>query len=299
MSIDYFDPQDLKIVAKIGSGAFASVFTANRKITRSIFAIKKFTGHTKEKDVENEIRLIEMVKPHPNIITFWGVTKFTGERYYSLVLEYANGGTLGGYLKKNKETFGWEKQLEFAEEITSAIYYLHDEEIIHGDLHPNNILIHHGTIKIADFGCARLEGSDYQTKTFGVIPYIDPNILNIQGIERDSYILTKKNDIYSLGVLFWQLTSRKSPFGFETENSPTLVLEILGGKREEPVPGTNSKFVELYQKCWQHEPDKRPNIHQVNSELNLINPENNNVSITFTPKESEENGKTENLYLSD
>jgi hypothetical protein len=51
--------------------------------------------------------------------------------------------------------------------------------------------------------------------------------------------------------------------------------------------------------CWQHEPDNRPNIHEVNSELNLINTENNNVSITFTPKESEENGKTENLYLSD
>ncbi|PKC03080.1 hypothetical protein RhiirA5_424302, partial [Rhizophagus irregularis] len=51
--------------------------------------------------------------------------------------------------------------------------------------------------------------------------------------------------------------------------------------------------------CWEHEPDNRPNIRQVISELNSISPKNNNISITFTPEESEESVKTENLYLSD
>ncbi|CAB5194299.1 unnamed protein product [Rhizophagus irregularis] len=68
------------------------------------------------------------------------------------------------------------------------------------------------------------------------------------------------------------------------------------------MQNTNAIFVELYQKCWEHEPDNRPNIHQVISELNSISPENNNILTTFTPEESEESeesGKTENLYLSD
>ncbi|PKY44177.1 hypothetical protein RhiirA4_418831 [Rhizophagus irregularis] len=79
-SIDYFGPQDFRIVVPaIGVGAFASVYAASWKITRSMFAIKKFTGClTKEKDVENEIRLMEMMNFHPNIIKFWGVTKFAG-----------------------------------------------------------------------------------------------------------------------------------------------------------------------------------------------------------------------------
>ena len=74
---------------------------------------------------------------------------------------------------------------------------------------------------------------------------MDPNFFNIQ--ESDRIILTGKSDIYSLGVLLWELTSCSSPFNFENFEKERIMLEILGGKREEPVLGTNHKFVELYQ----------------------------------------------------
>jgi hypothetical protein len=176
---------------------------------------------------------------------------------------------------------------------------------------------------LADFGRSCLKGSDFcNTGAWGIMPYVDPKFFEIH-----SYRITEKSDIYSLGVLFWELTSRKSPFDFEKRTKSdhsSIKMKIRDGVREEPVKNTNDKFVILYKskykkikkiefsstiftiifyfillECWQHEPDNRPNIHEVNSELNLINTENNNVSITFTPKESEENGKTENLYLSD
>ncbi|CAB4416247.1 unnamed protein product [Rhizophagus irregularis] len=73
-------------------------------------------------------------------------------------------------------------------------------------------------------------------------------------------------------------------------------MNIRNGIREKPVKDTIDNSSPLYEKCWQHEPDDRPNIQQVNSELNLINSEKNNVSTTFTPKKSEAN---EDLYLSD
>ncbi|RGB29472.1 kinase-like domain-containing protein [Rhizophagus diaphanus] len=227
------------------------------------------------------------------------------EKNYSLVLEYAEGGTLGKYLRDDTISFEWESQLKFAKDIASAISWLHDEVgIIHGDLHPNNILINKGTIKIADFGCSYLKRSNRNAQVQGVIPYMDPNLFEQSPCSSETreqpYILTEKADIYSLGVLFWELTSRKSPFDFEKKTTKgdhsSIKMNIRNGIREKPVKDTNDKFVALYEKCWQHEPDGRPNIQQVNSELNLINPEKINVSTTFTPEKSEAN---EDLYLSD
>ncbi|CAB4432527.1 unnamed protein product [Rhizophagus irregularis] len=144
---------------------------------------------------------MKIVEFHPNIITFWGVIK--SEMNYSLVLEYADGGTLGKYLE-NAITLKSEVQLKFAKEIASAILYLHANDIIHRDIHPNNILIHGRTIKLADFGRSCLQGSDVDTGVF----------------------------------------------------------DILNGAREESIPNTNVKFIKLYQQCWRHEPDERPDADQ-------------------------------------
>ncbi|RIA87400.1 kinase-like domain-containing protein [Glomus cerebriforme] len=238
---------------------------------------------------------------HPNIIQFYGVTKLDtkltdeetlDEVKFALVLEYVNGGTLENYLRDNAKTFKWEKQLRFAKEIVDAISWCHNKEIIHGDLHSKNILIHQiqpnqHAIKLADFGSSFLQGCNTKfTKACGVVPYMDPKIF-----ESHLYNLTKKSDIYSLGVLLWQLTSCSSPFGFAEIKDDhakiiSLQLSILRGKRENPVSHTNKKFGELFQKCWEHEPDKRPDIPEVISELNSIKSENNNVLTNFNSKES-------------
>jgi hypothetical protein len=114
------------------------------------------------------------------------------------------------------------------------------------------------------------------------------------GSENNSYILDEKSYIYSLGVLFWELTSCSSPFNFKATKDPNIMLRIINGKREDPVPNTNDKFVELYQRCWQHEPDGQPDIHQVILELKKLNNvdfEDNDVStpvsITLIPKKME------------
>ncbi|UZO28717.1 uncharacterized protein OCT59_022231 [Rhizophagus irregularis] len=286
-----YGSQDLIHIKNIGS---EGVYAANWKNTSTIYVIKKFVDN-------KEVYLTRMADGHQNIIRLYGVTTLDGKEKYSLVLEYAEGGTLRNYLRNNTVPFNWENQLRFAKEIASAILWLHDvKEIIHGDLHPNNILIHKDSIKLADFGCSCLKESDDNPGAHGVIPYMDPKFF--ENNENNSYRITEKSDIYSLGVLFWELTSRKSPFRYKSGVDHALRLHILNGLREKPIQDTNAIFVELYQKCWKHEPDNRPNIHQVISELNSIGPENNNISTTFTPEESEESeesGKTENLYLSD
>ncbi|CAB4481464.1 unnamed protein product [Rhizophagus irregularis] len=100
-------------------------------------------------EIINEINLM-MIASHPNIIRFYGVTKLKDETdriNYSFVLEYADGGTLERHLRDNTKTLiKWEIQFKFAREITGAILWLHDNKIIHGDLHPKNVLIHQNTI---------------------------------------------------------------------------------------------------------------------------------------------------------
>ncbi|CAB4427398.1 unnamed protein product [Rhizophagus irregularis] len=178
------------------------------------------------------VYLTRIADGHQNIIRLYGVTKLDGKEKYSLVLEYAEGGTLRNYLRNSNITFKWEDQLRFAKEIASAILWLHNvKEIIHGDLHPNNILIHKDTIKLADFG---------------------------RSLEKGSH-------------------------GDNTG--------VYGGEREKPIPSTNVKYIELYQKCWEHEPDERPDIVQVNSALSSIN-----SSAIFNLEKSEDSKKIDIVH---
>jgi serine/threonine protein kinase len=98
---------------------------------------------------------------------------------------------------------------------------------------------------LSDFGRSFEKGKGFNnTGVYGVVPYVDPNMLN----REISYKMNEKSDMYSLGVIFWELTSRSSPFNYETRNDHTsLILDILSGLREEPIPNTNIKFIELYQ----------------------------------------------------
>uniref|UniRef100_U9TE12 Protein kinase domain-containing protein n=3 Tax=Rhizophagus irregularis TaxID=588596 RepID=U9TE12_RHIID len=288
--IYYYDHREFKNLSKtIGFGGSASVYTAKWMETTTTYAIKRFRNSSRD-DIINEVYLMGKVNCHPNIIKICGVTTLEGETNYSLILECADSGTLGEYLRENAATFRWEDQLKFANDIASAVLCLHSHQIIHGDLHPGNILIHQHSIKIADFGRSRLHGSviNKKEKAYGVIPYMDPKILKDHSCD-----LTEKSDIYSLGVLFWELTSRKSPFDFETKNnSPFEIIKIksniLEGMREKPSPSTNHKFIALYKKCWQHEPNTRPEIRQVILELEELN--NNEplvVSEIFSSEEIE------------
>ncbi|CAB5375525.1 kinase-like protein [Rhizophagus irregularis] len=273
--IHIFNSHDFENLTNIASGGFSLVHVVYWKNTINKFAIKNFNENSKEDDIINEIKIMRVVASHPSIIQFCGITKFKDKPHYSLVLEYADGGTLKNHLRNNAK-IKWESQLKFAKEIAAAILWLHGNAIIHGDLHPNNILIHQNTIKLADFGCSRLRGNEYYTKPRprGIIPYMDPKILG----NPESYDLTEKSDIYSLGVILWELTSCSSPFDGLARY--LIKSEILKGTRENPIPNTNNKFVALYKVCWKQEPDERPEIRQVISELNSIEPNNFNSQET-------------------
>ncbi|CAB4483693.1 unnamed protein product [Rhizophagus irregularis] len=138
--IRYYEPSDFKDIKLIGRGSFGDVFRANwRNIS---FALKSFNDEQTLKEIVKELKMQQNVDSHENILRFYGITKFETIKY-SLVLEYADGGTLRAYLKKHFNELNWDDKYQLASQLANAVEFIHECDIIHRDLHSHNILIHY------------------------------------------------------------------------------------------------------------------------------------------------------------
>ncbi|KAF0521653.1 kinase-like protein [Gigaspora margarita] len=208
----------------IGEGGFGKVFKYEWKdceLTVALKCLKVDTSIDEKiiKDFIDELKLLRSVCYHPNIITFYGVTK-----------EYANEGTLREYLKTNFTRLQWTDKLSIAKEIAHGLLFLHENNIIHRDLHSKNILIHEGKPKITDFGLSKQINETSKTSTaFGMPAFIEPQCLIKKGYKRD-----KRSDIYSFGVILWEISSGRPPFQ-TFESKMELMFHIYQGEREDPI----------------------------------------------------------------
>ncbi|RIB23318.1 kinase-like domain-containing protein [Gigaspora rosea] len=129
--------------------------------------------------------------------------------------------------------------------------------------HTKNMLVREGQIKIADFGLSLYETSlNSSPCNYGMPAFVEPQLLNDL-----TYRLDRRSDIYSLGVILWEVSSGKVPFNSEKEG---IILRILQGEREKPVKNTPFEYVELYELCWDQDPVKRPDIDSVHEKLEKL-----------------------------
>ncbi|KAF0490229.1 kinase-like protein [Gigaspora margarita] len=275
--ITKYDYSECKNIRAIEKGGFSTVYSAvyeGKKI-----ALKSLDSEEENKEASKEfikeLKQLLAITSFPNINKFHGITQDPKTNKFMLVLQFANGGNLRQHLYKkwHENTFkiSLDEIIDFAKQITIGLEHLHNNDIIHCDLHSKNILINDGELLIADFGLSKKLDDTYNSTASmikGMPAYLDPDFHQEPGKKPD-----KKSDIYSLGVLFWELTSGVPPFA-NAINTLAILIQTLKGYREQPIPGTPIDYAKLYKKCWNAKPNERPTISQIHDNLNLISETN-------------------------
>ncbi|RHZ78413.1 hypothetical protein Glove_165g3 [Diversispora epigaea] len=256
-----YNYNDFKNLKNIGNGALGMIYSATLMNGERKVALKPIVTMATTELFVNELKQYSHASSHENIIRFFGISQKNSKRNeYILVLEYANGGTLREHLKSNFKKLEWSDKLNIARQIVKAIEHLHSNDIVHGDLHSKNILLHDNTIKISDFGIAKLN-------TKNTIEYSEPILLEI--LDKFS---TKTSDIFSIGILLWEISSGKVPYESKFQDELDLKIYVSQGTREDPIIGTPQDYIKIYQECWNQDPNQRPNIGKVMQDLEYVLP---------------------------
>ena len=205
----------------VGVGGMSVVYKAHDEIDDRTVAIKILKEELLESEefrrrFKNESKAIA-VMDHPNIVKVYDVG--LGDRVQYIVEEYIDGITLKEYIEQ-QGVLPWKDALYFATQILCALQHAHDKGIVHRDIKPQNImLLKDGTIKVTDFGIARFARSEQRTMTYkaiGSVNYISPE--QAKGEATDA-----KSDLYSVGVLLYEMLTGKLPFDADSAVSVAIM----------------------------------------------------------------------------
>jgi len=294
--IDY---DEIQMAEKpLARGGFGTVYKAtwrNTTVAVKVLNTQDLVDSEREA-VKREIKLMNTLN-HQYIVTYMGSTLIKGQPL-CIVMEFIPGGSLTDLLQKN-EKLSDKFKTKLALDVATGMAFLHSNSIYHRDLKPDNMLVvssHPSTpvnLKITDFGTSRVaakrnpQGADYITitesqktakeeekqrsrftKGVGTLIYQAPEIL----MGKNDYAIDK-TDIYSFGVLLWQVFTQKEPYLDEPYKSFTkfqLVEFITKGNRIEVPKNIPPKIATMITQCWDQQPDKRPDFTKIVRELDQI-----------------------------
>lgn len=214
----------------IGVGGMAVVYKAfdnqeNRVVAVKILKEEFISNEEFVRRFKNESKAIAMLS-HPNIVKVYDVS--FGDLIQYIVMEYIDGITLKEYIER-EGSLRWKDAVHFTIQILKGLQHAHDKGIVHRDVKPQNIMVlPDGTIKVTDFGIARFARSEQRTitdKAIGSVHYISPE--QARGEKTD-----EKTDIYSVGVILYEMLTGRLPFQAESAVS----VAIMQLQREPQLP---------------------------------------------------------------
>ena len=237
----------------IGQGGMAYVYRAYDRIENRWVAIKILREELSDNSdflrrFRNESKAIAVLS-HPNIVKVYDVS--FGDRIQYIVMEYVDGITLKQYIEQQGE-IKWREALYFTVQILQALQHAHERGIIHRDIKPQNImLLEDGSIKVMDFGIARFTQAETQTmtdKAIGSVHYIAPEQA------RGGHI-NDKADIYSVGVMLYEMLTGQLPF--VADNAVSVAIMQM---QAEPTPPTriNPSIPKGLEEITMHAMEKNP-----------------------------------------
>lgn len=251
----------------IGGGGMADVYKAQDKLLDRAVAVKIL-----HQQYANDAEFVEKFRreataaaklAHPNIVNIYDVGEDGGSQY--IVMEYVSGPTLKEVIQQ-KGCLEPIEAVRIAKEIASALESAHRNNLVHCDIKPHNILVMpDGHIKVTDFGIARAVSAStmtYSGSVMGSVHYFSPE-------QAKGTVITTKSDVYSLGVVLYEMLTGQLPFNGET--SVSIALKHL---QEEPVPirqiNTSIPPVleAIVQKAMSKDPADRPSSTELYADLN-------------------------------
>ncbi|MCD9561413.1 hypothetical protein HAX54_020519 [Datura stramonium] len=214
---------DYVVEKQIGAGSFSTVWLACHRVDGTEVAIKEIVTarlNTKLKEsLKYEIVILQRIS-HPNIIRLHDMIEEPGKLY--IVLEYCRGGDLSMYIQRRQGRIAEATAKHFMQQLASGLEILHENNLIHRDLKPQNLLLSatddNSTLKIADFGFARSLQPRVLAETLCGSPlYMAPEIMQLQKYDA-------KADLWSVGAILFQLVTGKTPF---TGNNQIQLLQNI------------------------------------------------------------------------
>ncbi len=222
-----------EILEVIGTGGMAVVYKARCHRLSRVVAIKILkSDYLDDEDFRSRFRAesqaVAMLS-HPNIVSVYDVSTSVSLEADYIVMELIEGITLKQYMEK-KGFLNWKETLHFAMQIAKALEHAHSRGIVHRDIKPHNVMVlKNGSVKVTDFGIARMmsKGNTLTKEALGSVHYISPE--QAKGGRVDN-----RSDIYSLGVVMYEMMCGRPPFDGDSPVS-VAIQHINGGA---PMPST-------------------------------------------------------------